>query len=75
MKILVTGANGFVGKNLIAELKNLKYNEIFEFDIDTDPKLLDTLLILGNTNSALSAISAKRLKVPIFHMEVRNRCH
>jgi UDP-2-acetamido-2,6-beta-L-arabino-hexul-4-ose reductase len=42
MKILVTGANGFVGKNLIAELKNLKYNEIFGFDIDTDPKLLDT---------------------------------
>ena len=41
MKILVTGANGFVGKNLIAELKNQKYNEIFEFDIDTDPKLLE----------------------------------
>ena len=34
----------------------------------------DALLILGDTNSALSAISAKRLKCPIFHMEAGNRC-
>ena len=34
----------------------------------------DVLLILGDTNSALSAISAKRLKIPIFHMEAGNRC-
>ncbi len=34
----------------------------------------EVLLILGDTNSALSAISAKRLKIPIFHMEAGNRC-
>lgn len=34
----------------------------------------DALLILGDTNSTLSAISAKRLKIPIFHMEAGNRC-
>ncbi len=34
----------------------------------------DALLILGDTNSCLSAISAKRLHVPIFHMEAGNRC-
>lgn len=34
----------------------------------------DAVLILGDTNSALSAISTKRLKVPIFHMEAGNRC-
>ena len=34
----------------------------------------DALLILGDTNSALSAISAKRHKIPIFHMEAGNRC-
>lgn len=34
----------------------------------------DALLLLGDTNSALSAISAKRLKIPIFHMEAGNRC-
>ena len=34
----------------------------------------DALLILGDTNSALSAISAKRLKIPVFHMEAGNRC-
>ena len=34
----------------------------------------DALLVLGDTNSCLSAISAKRLHVPIFHMEAGNRC-
>jgi len=34
----------------------------------------DAILILGDTNSTLSAISAKRLKCPIFHMEAGNRC-
>ena len=34
----------------------------------------DCVLILGDTNSALCAISAKRLKLPIFHMEAGNRC-
>ena len=53
MKILVTGAKGFVGKNLVANLKNIQENknrtrpgivieDIFEYDIDTDPALLDT---------------------------------
>lgn len=52
MKILVTGAKGFVGKNLCATLYNirdgkdrtrpdLKIDEVFEYDIDTDPALLD----------------------------------
>ncbi len=51
MKILVTGAKGFVGKNLCAALKNirdgkdktrsLKIDEIFEYDIDTEKSLLD----------------------------------
>lgn len=52
MKILVTGAKGFVGKNLCATLYNLrdgkdrtrpelKIDEVFEYDIDTDPKMLD----------------------------------
>ena len=51
MKILVTGSAGFVGKNLVASLKNIAQNkdrtrpniiidEIFEYDIDTDPALL-----------------------------------
>jgi UDP-N-acetylglucosamine 2-epimerase (non-hydrolysing) len=34
----------------------------------------DAMLVLGDTNSALSAISAKRRKIPIFHMEAGNRC-
>lgn len=34
----------------------------------------DALLLLGDTNSCLSVISAKRLKIPIFHMEAGNRC-
>ena len=34
----------------------------------------EALLVLGDTNSALSTISAKRLKIPVFHMEAGNRC-
>lgn len=34
----------------------------------------DALLVLGDTNSCLAAVSAKRLKIPIFHMEAGNRC-
>lgn len=41
MKILVTGANGFVGRNFIAELNNRGYKDIYKFDIDTDKILLD----------------------------------
>ena len=41
MKILVTGAKGFVGKNLIAELKNRNYTEIYECDIDTTEQELE----------------------------------
>lgn len=47
--------------------------------IDCSYKLMtqikpDALLILGDTNSCLSAIAAKRLHIPIFHMEAGNRC-
>jgi UDP-N-acetylglucosamine 2-epimerase (non-hydrolysing) len=36
--------------------------------------LPDAILLLGDTNSCLSVISAKRLKIPVFHMEAGNRC-
>ncbi|MBL4954458.1 capsular polysaccharide biosynthesis protein CapF [Neobacillus sp. YIM B02564] len=42
MKILVTGANGFVGKNLIAELENKGYKDIYKFTRDTDSSKLET---------------------------------
>lgn len=41
MKILITGAGGFIGKNFIAELKKQKYTNILECTRDTDPALLD----------------------------------
>lgn len=41
MKLFVTGAKGFVGRNLIAELKTRNYKDIFEYDIDTEPSLLE----------------------------------
>lgn len=41
MRILVTGAEGFIGKNLIAELKNRGYNDIFKYDKDYDSSLLE----------------------------------
>lgn len=59
-----------VGENLGETIGNIIAKS---YNILTDLKP-DALLILGDTNSALSAISAKRLKVPIFHMEAGNRC-
>jgi len=41
MNILVTGAKGFIGRNLVAELRHQNLGEIMEFDVDTDTKLLD----------------------------------
>lgn len=41
MKILVTGAKGFIGKNLITELKNQKYTDIYEYDMDSTLEDLD----------------------------------
>jgi len=42
VKILVTGARGFIGKNLVTELRNQKYTDIFEYNRDTDSVLFDT---------------------------------
>ncbi len=41
MKILITGAKGFIGKNLVAELRNRNYTDIFEYDKETEPPLFD----------------------------------
>ncbi len=59
-----------VGENLGDTLGNI-IAKSYKLMLDLQP---DALLILGDTNSALSAISAKRLKIPIFHMEAGNRC-
>ncbi len=59
-----------VGKNLGETMGNIIARS---YDI-LEKEKPDALLILGDTNSALSAISAKRLKIPIFHMEAGNRC-
>jgi UDP-2-acetamido-2,6-beta-L-arabino-hexul-4-ose reductase len=40
MKILITGAKGFIGKNLVAELRNQGFNDLLEYDTDIDPGLL-----------------------------------
>lgn len=49
-------------------------NVIFKSEEVFKKETPDALLILGDTNSALSAIVAKRMKIPIFHMEAGNRC-
>ena len=59
-----------VGKNLGETMGNIIAKS---YDVLQKEKP-DALLILGDTNSALSSISAKRLKIPIFHMEAGNRC-
>lgn len=59
-----------VGKNLGETIGNA-ISKSYDLLKELNP---DAVLILGDTNSALCAISAKRLKLPIFHMEAGNRC-
>lgn len=59
-----------VGDDLGATIGNI-INASYKMMKNIQP---DALLILGDTNSCLSAISAKRLHIPIFHMEAGNRC-
>ena len=59
-----------VGKDLGQTIGNI-VSKSYKVLLEEKP---DALLVLGDTNSALSTISAKRLKIPIFHMEAGNRC-
>lgn len=58
------------GENLGQTIGNI-IQKSYELMLEVKP---DCLLILGDTNSCLSAIAAKRLHIPIFHMEAGNRC-
>lgn len=59
-----------IGDNLGQTMGNVLAKS-YEIMVQEKP---DALLVLGDTNSCLSVISAKRLKIPIFHMEAGNRC-
>lgn len=61
---------GVIGDNLGQTIGNI-LARAYELMFQLRP---DALLVLGDTNSCLSVISAKRLKIPIFHMEAGNRC-
>ena len=59
-----------VGKNLGETMGNI-IAKSYELMVEIRP---DAVLVLGDTNSCLSVIGAKRLHIPIFHMEAGNRC-
>lgn len=61
---------GVVGENLGQTMGNV-IAKSYELMMNVKP---DAIIVLGDTNSCLSVISAKRLKIPIFHMEAGNRC-
>ncbi|MBE6544324.1 MAG: UDP-N-acetylglucosamine 2-epimerase (non-hydrolyzing) [Ruminococcaceae bacterium] len=61
---------GVVGENLGVTMGNV-LSKSYELMEKTKP---DALIVLGDTNSCLCVISAKRLKIPVFHMEAGNRC-
>lgn len=61
---------GVVGENLGQTMGNV-ISKSYELMEKVKP---DALIVLGDTNSCLCVISAKRLKIPVFHMEAGNRC-
>ena len=61
---------GVVGENLGQTMGNV-ISKSYELMAEVKP---DAIIVLGDTNSCLSVIAAKRLKIPIFHMEAGNRC-
>lgn len=61
---------GVVGENLGQTMGNV-ISKSYELMSEVRP---DAVIVLGDTNSCLSVIAAKRLKIPIFHMEAGNRC-
>ena len=61
---------GVVGENLGQTMGNV-IAKSYELMKEIEP---DAIIVLGDTNSCLCVISAKRLKIPIFHMEAGNRC-
>ncbi len=61
---------GVVGNNLGETMGNI-IAKSYDILVKEQP---EALLILGDTNSCLAAIAAKRLKIPVFHMEAGNRC-
>lgn len=61
---------GVVGENLGQTMGNV-VSKSYELMVAEKP---DAIIVLGDTNSCLSVISAKRLKIPVFHMEAGNRC-
>lgn len=61
---------GVVGDNLGQTMGNI-IAKSYELMTDVKP---DAVIVLGDTNSCLSVIAAKRLKIPVFHMEAGNRC-
>ena len=58
------------GKNLGETCANI-LSQTYDLMVELKP---DAVLVLGDTNSCLSAINAKRLHIPVFHMEAGNRC-
>ena len=58
------------GKNLGETCANI-ISQTYDLMVELKP---DAVLVLGDTNSCLSAINAKRLHIPVFHMEAGNRC-
>lgn len=61
---------GVVGNNLGQTMGNV-ISKSYELMQEVKP---DAIIVLGDTNSCLCVISAKRLKIPVFHMEAGNRC-
>ena len=78
--LLITGGTGSFGTTVLKHFLETNIKEICIFNRDEEKQddmakeKPDAVMLYGDTNSCLSVISAKRQKIPVFHMEAGNRC-
>ena len=69
MKILITGANGFIGRNLVAELRNRKFNDLYLYDMDSTNNSVVVAFCHNYILNILTAISNRVVELTLVYFD------